>query len=106
MSNRIRLDKNEINIITKAFLRYFDVKDHLWLFGSRADPSKRGGDLDLYIETYYDSLPEIAEKKINFLVDLKNEMGDQKIDVVIRIMTSQDNLPIYDEAKNSGVMLV
>lgn len=105
MKVSIRLDDKEIKIITETFLRYFGAKDHIWLFGSRTDPSKKGGDIDFYIETFCDNLSEIVDKKIDFLVDLKQELGEQKIDVVIRMMASQDTLPIYEEAKKTGVKL-
>lgn len=106
MSMPVRLKDKEIKIITQMFLRYFGEKDHLWLFGSRTDLNKRGGDIDFFIETYCENLSEIADKKINFLVNLKQEIGEQKIDVVIRMMGSQNMLPIYEEAKNTGVKLV
>ncbi|MFO1257724.1 MAG: nucleotidyltransferase domain-containing protein [Gammaproteobacteria bacterium] len=106
MSKQIRLSDREVQAIQKIFLRYFGGEDHIWLFGSRTDLSKRGGDIDLYIETKIDDLSEISDKKIKFLVDLKSEIGDQKIDIVLRRLLSHDNLPIYDEARNSGVMLI
>ncbi len=44
----IRLSCEEIYIIKNCFLKTFSKGDHLWVFGSRADLIKRGGDIDLY----------------------------------------------------------
>jgi hypothetical protein len=46
------------------------------------------------------------DKKIAFLSNLKKEIGDQKIDVVLRIISSDHHLPIYEVAKSQGVRLV
>ena len=46
----------------------------MWLFGSRTDPTKKGGDIDLYIETEINE--DILRKKLKFLVKLGNEIGD------------------------------
>ena len=45
----IRLKDYEIVAITDAFKKLFLPQDHLWIFGSRVDMDKRGGDIDLYI---------------------------------------------------------
>ncbi len=102
----IRLTEQEITSITQNFVKHFGINDHLWIFGSRADPHKKGGDLDLYIETNNNSIPDVVEQKIKFLVDLKKSIGEQKVDVIINIKFLNKNLAIYEEAKNSGVMLI
>lgn len=102
----VRLTPRELKAIKSAFQLHFNAKDHLWLFGSRVDLNKRGGDIDLYIETTCDDLSEITDRKIDFLVDLKNNLGDQKIDLIIRRLHSDEMLPIYDEAKKTGVVVV
>ena len=57
----VRLKEWQIHEIQKAFVASFEKNDHLWLFGSRADLTKKGGDIDLFIETSKeldsDSLP-------------------------------------------------
>ena len=50
--HNVRLTEKEQKIITNTFKRYFHTNDHLWLFGSRADVNKRGGDIDFYVETH------------------------------------------------------
>lgn len=52
----------------------------IYLFGSRVDDSLRGGDIDLFIET--DVKESLFTRKIRFLSKLKQQIGDQKIDVV------------------------
>ncbi len=104
MYDLIRLRKNEIDAIIRIFHQYYKKTDHLWIFGSRTDKNKRGGDIDLYMESNA-SLDEINEKKIKFLVALKEEIGDQKIDLVVRSLSSEKNLAIYKEAKETGVQL-
>ena len=47
----MRLTDQEIQGIRKAVTSRFGESAKTWLFGSRADDSKRGGDIDLLIET-------------------------------------------------------
>jgi predicted nucleotidyltransferase len=80
-------------------------EDTLWLFGSRVKLDLKGGDIDLYIETNYLSQEIAIEKKLDFLVDLKKQIGDQKIDVIIRCSYEKQHLPIWTEAIQHGVQL-
>jgi len=102
----IRLTDFERIAICRAFKKYFCPDDHLWLFGSRVNHKKSGGDIDLYIETSYNSLPKIADSKIDFLVEIKSTIGDQRIDVIINQLSENLDLQIYKEAKETGVLLV
>lgn len=74
--------------------------------GSRVDKTKRGGDIDLYIETYSDPTDKPAGTETKFSVDLQKIIGEQKIDIVIKNMLSPKTLPIYKEARKTGVKLV
>ena len=95
----MRLTKQEIKSIKDIFQEVFQ-RGEIYLFGSRVDDNQRGGDIDLFIET--DNIGSMLEKKIDFLVKLKDKIGDQKIDVVI----SKDiNRLIEREAIKRGVKL-
>ncbi|MHB1545668.1 MAG: nucleotidyltransferase family protein [bacterium] len=64
----MRLSAEEAKIIKNLAVKYFGANSNIYLFGSRADDKKRGGDIDLYIEI--DKLPpDIFDSKINFIVD-------------------------------------
>ena len=75
----MRLSTFQQEAIKKYFLEIFK-EGQIYLFGSRADAQKRGGDIDLYIQTADKS--DLMRKKLDFLVKLKREIGAQKIDVV------------------------
>lgn len=102
----MRLTEKQVQAIREIFKRHFMNEDAIWLFGSRADDSKRGGDIDLYIETNYTDLDIVLKKRRVFLVDLILVIGDQKIDVVINRLSAKQKLPIYEEARNTGVKLI
>jgi len=95
----MRLTEYEIKSIKKAFKECF--KDgNIYLFGSRVDDTKLGGDIDLYITEHNEV--DILNKKIQFLVSLKQKIGDQKIDLII----SKDKKRIIEqEAIKNGVIL-
>ncbi len=76
----------------------------MWLFGSRVNDAERGGDIDLYIETH-EKATDVITKKIAFINDLWRALGDQKIDVVINVL-SAISLPIHQIAKRTGVKLI
>lgn len=76
----MRLKESEIEAIQSTFLKIF-IHGEIYLFGSRVDDNKKGGDIDLYIKTKSSS--QLSRKKIDFLVSLKQLIGRQKIDLVI-----------------------
>jgi len=61
---KVRLKEGEIKTI-KEVIAKFDPQAEIILFGSRADPTKRGGDIDLVISTKpppsFGTLREVGE---------------------------------------------
>lgn len=81
-----------ISVISKQFGA--DVK--IWLFGSRADDQKRGGDVDIFVET------ESADvlRKVKCKSDL-TDLFDLKVDLIVGL----GDKPIHRIAKTTGVRL-
>lgn len=102
----MRLTSNEISVIKECFKAQFGEKDHLWLFGSRANNNARGGDIDLYIETESVTLNEAFNKKFEFVLSLNMRLGEQKIDIVLNVLTLKNEQPIYRIARETGIQLV
>ena len=75
----MRLTEAQVKAIIESFSLYFMKGDKIWLFGSRVEDSKKGGDTDLYIETNYNNLFIITRKEIEFISNLKKIIGDQKL---------------------------
>ena len=95
----MRLTLKEQKIIKETFLEVFK-EGKIYLFGSRTDDNKRGGDIDLYIESK--SSVNLYQKKIDFLVLLDLKLGEQKIDVVL---SKDKNFLIEKEAIKNGILL-
>lgn len=71
----------------------------IWLFGSRADDSRRGGDVDIYVEP--ESAPSLEARLM-----CKSGLADA-LDLNVDLIVQQPgrDLPIYRIAKQSGVPL-
>ena len=74
----MRLTQVEQEVILRC-VKIHDPEADVRLFGSRVDDEKRGGDIDLLVL----SRTITFSKKIDILVAIKNEIGDQKIDLCI-----------------------
>ena len=97
----MRLSNSEIEIIKKTFKDIF--KDgKTYLFGSRVDDTKKGGDIDLYLVPDK-KFEDERERKARFLIKLDEYLGEQKIDVVLA--KDKDRL-IEQEALRTGVDLM
>jgi len=96
----MRLTPFEIQSIKQSILNHFDAVSKVFLFGSRTDDNQKGGDIDLYIQT--PSIDLLSERKINFLIEVKSKIGDQKIDVII---SKDPSRLIEKEALKSGIEL-
>lgn len=95
----MRLTEFEVSSIKKSALQIFGSGAEVILFGSRVDDSKKGGDIDLYIKA---PKGNDLKHKIEFLVALEQQIGEQKIDV---ILAEDQNRPIEQQAINTGILL-
>lgn len=77
----MRLSEFEIETIKELAEKHLGEGTTVYLFGSRTDENKKGGDIDLFI-TNKDEKRLNIEAKVQFLAELKTKIGDRKIDVV------------------------
>ena len=98
----MRLTHSEINSIKQTFLDVFH-EGKVYLFGSRADDTKRGGDIDLYLELRENlSVEELMRLKVQFKLKLYDLIGEQKIDIVV---SKDRDRSIEKEIMKNGVLL-
>lgn len=77
-----------------------DPNAKVWLFGSRVDDNKRGGDIDIAI--YSDDINRDVMRKIRVNRLICDKIGDQRIDIVT---TSDGKEAIFKIAVAEGVQL-
>ena len=95
----MRLSKREIEAILQVAEDIYGTDVKVYLFGSRVDDSRRGGDIDLLVRT-------TSEKKgildrVRMASRIKSLIGDQKIDI---IGDYEDNQVVREALKN-GILL-
>ena len=95
----MRLNQQYISVIKQSFKDVFQSGE-VYLFGSRIDNSKKGGDIDLYL--ILNNKINLFRKKLKFLAKIKKVLGEQKIDIIFNI---DDNRLIEKEAKKWGIKL-
>lgn len=96
----MRLQKQEIQTILQVARNIYGEKVKVYLFGSRLDDTKRGGDIDLLIRTAEEKKGVLA--RIRMIAQLKFLLGDQKIDII----GDHEESIVAQEALQKGVLLV
>lgn len=95
----MRLSPVQIDTIRQAARQNFGADVSIWLFGSRTDDAKRGGDVDLYVETtQQDTLMPALRCKIALEDSL-----DLPVDLIVKEPGKEK--PIYKLARSQGVRL-
>ena len=75
----MRLGVDQVCAI-KSAVKMVDADAEIKLFGSRIDDEKRGGDIDLLIDSSIMGWREVA--KLRGL--LESNLGEQKIDIILK----------------------
>lgn len=103
----MRVTPEQLKVFGTFAHRYFGEDALLWLFGSRVDDSKKGGDYDFFVETALSDADEIIERKIALLAELQGaaQFEDEKIDIVVKRRISSFNMPIYQVATREGIRI-
>ena len=99
----MRLTPAQITAIRNTTAEVFGEQANVWLFGSRVDDSKRGGDIDLLICSNEAFASPALTRKIAFLGKLERLLGERKIDVIIE--EPDDPRSIVRVAHETGVRL-
>jgi predicted nucleotidyltransferase len=96
----MRLSKQEISIIKKVILENInDAK--IMLFGSRVYDDKRGGDIDIFVETNQNIN---LKKKLKILTKLELNGIERKVDLILKTPTSKEQ-KIFDTIYKEGIRL-
>lgn len=101
----MRLTQSEITAIKRTATEIFGPEANIWLFGSRTDEQRRGGDIDLLIENIEPDWDKIALAKARFLARLKTRIGDRRVDLVVNPREGDQSRPITQAAHRTGVRL-
>ena len=96
----MRLTQNEIKIIKSNILAH--IKDaKIMLFGSRVDDNKRGGDIDIFVQT---AQPVTLKEQLQILAGFELDGILRKVDLVLKTPTTKDQA-IFHTASKEGVIL-
>jgi len=99
----MRLTENQRQSIKSVVTSVIGEGSRIWLFGSRVDDSKRGGDIDLLIET-----ERVVPSRVGALCQIEGalavRLGNRKLDVLLKDARTADS-PIYHAARQTGVLL-
>lgn len=99
----MRLTQAQIEQIKAVVSQLFGDQARVSLFGSRANDSARGGDVDLFISTPQPlNNPTILAAKVAARV-MRFQQG-RKVDVVVKAPNISEQ-PIFDIAEKTGVLL-
>jgi len=82
---RMRLTEKQQQVILSAFHRR-DAQAKIYLFGSRVDDQKRGGDIDLLVESSMLRRQEMRQIRREII----DQIGEQKIDIVLPDATNEN----------------
>lgn len=100
----IRLREDHIKAIKSLAKKYFGENAKVYLFGSRVDINKKGGDTDLLIVHFLEE-EEACNMRTKFVIDLYKVMGEQKIDLLLYNPNQREPKLIEKIALEEGIKL-
>lgn len=107
VATNLRLSPAERDGIRRAVVRACEETGTAWrrivLFGSRTDPARRGGDIDLLIEIDPRHRADLQRLTQRLRITLEDEIGAQHVDLVLDDGRSEGGFPVV--ARLQGVEL-
>jgi len=96
----MRISKNDIDIIKDVISSHIK-NPKILLFGSRLYDEKKGGDIDILVQT---SQNITLKKQLEILSELEIKGIERKVDLLFQTpYTKEQN--IFKTAKNEGILL-
>lgn len=99
----MRLTTRQVQIIKAATAEIFGADAHVWLFGSRVDDNRRGGDVDLMVETSTPpDNPALMAARLS--ARISRSMHGRHVDVVVFTPGAPEQ-SIHRAARTQGIRL-
>ena len=99
----MRLTHDQIQAIKQTAHALLGEDSRVILFGSRADDTKKGGDIDLLFETDH-AVSNRAATIGALYVSLIRKLGDRKIDILLKDAATPA-APVLAIARQTGIQL-
>jgi predicted nucleotidyltransferase len=99
---QIRLSNEDIGIIVKQIKNIFGDSTKAYIFGSRAKANKKGGDVDILIES---ETAITLDQKLSFLARLELSGIQRKVDLLV-VDPKTHLKQIHKDALKEGVRIV
>ena len=100
----MRISGREREVIREKTREIFGSSASVFLFGSRTDDTKKGGDIDLFIET--EEIKDSVKKKITLMTELQFKLGEKKFDIVTASKKDIIDVPLIVRiARETGIEL-
>jgi predicted nucleotidyltransferase len=101
----MRLTAQQQATVRATVAETFGSDAQVRLFGSRVDDTKRGGDIDLLVTTNERDVQALMRCEIALLTKLQNQLGEQKIDLLLDYPSRTVRSPILGIAMQTGILL-
>lgn len=99
----MRLDARTRDIIRQEVERLIGADNVIRLFGSRVDDDRRGGDIDLLVESRH-PVADRVQTECRLSARLYLGLGGRKVDVIITDPNTAPQ-PVHEQAQRYGVVL-
>jgi len=97
----MRISQAQADMVRRLVKDSLGEESEVWLFGSRVDDAKHGGDVDLYVEAVQ---PCDLPRKLALMSAIQQSIGLRKIDLLVKTSSSPER-SIYTTARSEGVRL-
>ncbi len=101
----MRITETECRVQRDAAREAFGAESKVFLFGSRVDGARRGGDIDLLVKTGKRGHATIFASQLQFLAKVELALGEQKVDVLVDSPERKSLPEILRIARAQGVEL-
>ena len=93
----MRVDKTILDSFCEIIEQSIDLSkgSELFLFGSRVDPKKKGGDIDLLLVTDEYTKLKMNELRLYLKALLREAAGDQKVDLSVATHEQKKSDPFF-----------
>jgi len=96
---KVRLSDFEIKTIKETAREVFGGGAKVYIFGSRTDTKRKGGDIDIFIKTEREVT---LDQKLTFLARLELKGIERKIDLLV-LSPDTEVKDIHKEALRTGI---